>query len=544
MKLNLVIRPDDMEEFFHPLEKSPFVIGRAEPADLVLDSPDISRKHLEITVAGDSVFVLDHSRTGTYIEGVRLPPARSIPWHANETLRMGEYTVRLDMPLVRVKRRLDEAAAIPGLDSGLKVSELSVPEIKVFLHSELLSRLDLRWVDQSAKPRHELTKEVYEKILDLIEEFEDFPEHVNAKELARQLTNDVVGLGPLEDLLADSSISEIMVINEDTVFVERNGKITRTDVAFTSREVLMAVIERIVSSVGKRIDESSPLVDARLHDGSRVNAVIPPVALKGPCLTIRKFSENPFTVDDLIGFGSMTRPMAEFLRCSVLGKRNVIISGGTGSGKTTLLNVLSGFIPETERVVTIEDSAELRLTQPHVITMEAKPPNIEGKGAITIRDLVKNALRMRPDRIVVGECRGGETLDMLQAMNTGHNGSLTTLHANNPTEAIARLETMVLMSGMDLPVQAIREQIGSAVHLIVQQNRFPDGSRRITHVTEMMGLDEEGYIRMENIFSFEQRGYDANGRILGVMASTGYIPSYVKELVHMGIDVPEDIFKV
>lgn len=542
-KLSIVVTPDEGEPFSLPVAKSPFLIGRDEAADLVLKGNNVSRRHAEVSVSGESVMVRDYSSTGAFISGVRLPKGRSVPWHAGEPLRIGDYLLELDQPLLRIKRRMEEAASALGqveIDSG----ELTEPELKILLHTELLKRLDLRWIDQSARPRHELTMEIHEKIMEMIDEFEDFPAGIDARELARQLTNDVVGLGPLEDLLADPEISEIMVVSEDLIYVERRGKIEKTNIYFTSRDILMAVIERIVSSVGKRVDESSPLVDARLHDGSRVNAVIPPVAIKGPCLTIRKFSQNPLTVEDLIGYGSMTAPMAEFLRCTVLGRRNVIISGGTGSGKTTLLNVLSGFIPERERVVTIEDSAELRLTQPHVITMEAKPPNIEGKGAITIRDLVKNALRMRPDRIVVGECRGGETLDMLQAMNTGHNGSLTTLHANNPSEAIARIETMVLMSGMDLPISAIRDQICSAVHLIVQQNRFPDGSRKVTHITEVLGMDEEGYIKMENVFVFEQRGYDEQGRIRGEMAPTGYIPTFVKDFVHMGIDIPEHIFKV
>jgi pilus assembly protein CpaF len=303
----------------------------------------------------------------------------------------------------------------------------------------------------------------------------------------------------------------------------------------------MGVIERLVAPLGRRIDESSPMVDARLKDGSRVNAIIPPLALKGPCITIRKFHADTLLADDLVGFGSLTAEMAHFLEVSVVARKNIIISGGTGSGKTTLLNVLSSFIPSTERIVTIEDAAELRLSQDHVVSLESRPPNIEGKGAITIRDLVRNSLRMRPDRIVVGECRGGETLDMLQAMNTGHDGSLTTLHANTPRDCLARLETMVLMSGMELPIKAIRDQMAGAVDLIVQQSRFPDGSRKITYITEVTGMEGD-IITMQDIFLFEQRGYDERGKLVGTHKATGFVPTFYEELEHRGIKADFSIF--
>ena len=306
------------------------------------------------------------------------------------------------------------------------------------------------------------------------------------------MLDEVVGLGPLEDLLADPSVTEIMVNRFDQIYIERSGKLTLSEVTFYRRAgACIGAIERIVAPLGRRIDESSPMVDARLKDGSRVNAIIPPLALKGSSITIRKFSKSKLMDEDLIRFGSITRPMMDFLHQAVLQAANIVISGGTGSGKTTLLNVLSNFIPEDERIVTVEDAAELQLNQPHVVSLETRPPNIEGKGAVTIRDLVKNCLRMRPDRIVVGECRGGEALDMLQAMNTGHDGSLTTTHANTPRDCIARLEMLALMSGLDLPVRAIREQIASAVHIIVQQSRLPDGSRKVTHITEVTGMEGE-----------------------------------------------------
>jgi pilus assembly protein CpaF len=332
-----------------------------------------------------------------------------------------------------------------------------------------------------------------------------------------------------------------MVNGADQIFVERNGRLVLAPERFTSEDQLRRIIERIVIQVGRRIDEQSPLVDARLLDGSRVNAVIPPVALDGSKLTIRKFSKKRLGVEDLIKYGSVTAQMAQFFKAAILSRKNIVISGGTGSGKTTLLNIMSSFIPDDERIVTIEDSAELQLPQEHVARLETRPVNIEGKGEISIRDLVRNSLRMRPDRVVIGECRGGEALDMLQAMNTGHDGSLTTLHANTPRDAISRLETMCLMAGMDLPVRAIREQIGSAVQLIVQQSRLQDGSRKVTYVSEITGMEGE-VITMQDIFRFEQRGIDVNGKVVGFFAPTGNIPTFLDELVAKGIGVNREIF--
>ena len=345
----------------------------------------------------------------------------------------------------------------------------------------------------------------------------------------------------MEALLADDSVTEIMVNSFNDIYVERSGRLQKSDVNYSSHKAVLSTIERIVSPLGRRIDESSPMVDARLKDGSRVNAIIPPLALKGPCITIRKFSKKKLQSSDLVGFKAVSENMMKFLKICVEQKRNIVISGGTGSGKTTLLNVLSNFIPHGERVITIEDAAELQLAQPHLVSLEARPPNMEGRGAIPIRDLVKNCLRMRPDRIVVGECRGGEALDMLQAMNTGHEGSLTTGHANTPRDMISRLEVMVMMAGMELPIQAIREQISSAVNLIVQQSRFSDGSRRVTAINEITGM-ETGIIQMQEIFRFQQEGYDAEGRVRGHFVATGRVPEFYEEMRKRGLEVDMSLF--
>jgi len=359
--------------------------------------------------------------------------------------------------------------------------------------------------------------------------------------LIADIRDEMLGLGPIEPLLQDDSITEIMVNGPKKVFVERLGKLELTDVQFHDNAHVMNIAERILTPLGRRIDESSPLVDARLEDGSRVNIIIPPLSLTGPAITIRKFSKKPLTVDNLISFGTIDEKMAEFLRACVKARVNILVSGGTGSGKTTTLNVISSFIPEAERIVTIEDAAELRLQQEHVVTLESRPANIEGEGQITIRDLVRNALRMRPDRIIVGEVRSGEALDMLQAMNTGHDGSLTTAHANSPRDALSRLETMVLMSGLELPVRAIREQISSAIDLIIQQSRMKDGSRKITHVTEVQHM-EGNTITMQDIFRYQQQGYDENGKAVGRYVSTGLKPNFLEKFAVNGVELPEDFF--
>jgi pilus assembly protein CpaF len=360
--------------------------------------------------------------------------------------------------------------------------------------------------------------------------------------LFEAIVAEILGFGPLEPLLADDTITEIMVNGPKNVYIERTGNIFRSNVTFEDEDHVLRVLDRIVAPLGRRIDESSPTVDARLPDGSRVNAVIRPIALCGPTITIRKFSRRPFTVEDLIRFGTITPEIAEFLRACVIARLNIIVSGGTGSGKTTFLNVLSGFIPNDERIVTIENAAELQLRQEHVVSLESRPANIEGRGEISIRDLVVNSLRMRPDRIVVGECRSGEALDMLQAMNTGHDGSLTTVHSNSPRDTLSRVEVMVLMAGMDLPVRAVREQVASAVDLIVHQERMRDGTRKIVKVTEVQGMEGD-VITMSDIFEFEQTGLEA-GKVIGRIRPTGLRPKFIDKIEVAGIHLPPSVFGI
>ncbi|MCB0170521.1 MAG: CpaF family protein [Anaerolineae bacterium] len=410
-------------------------------------------------------------------------------------------------------------------------------ELKERIQDRLISELDPQMdISQTDEVRRTI-QDMFEQILtqeNLI------LSRTERERLFESIVAEILGFGPLEPLLADETISEIMVNGPEKVFVERKGKIVASRVQFESNEHVLKVIDRIVSPLGRRIDESSPLVDARLPDGSRVNAIIPPLALNGPTLTIRKFEKDPLTIDDLVRFGSITAEVAEFLKACVIARLNVVVSGGTGSGKTTLLNILSSFIPTDERIITVENAAELQLRQEHVVTLESRPPNIEGKGEVTIRDLVVNTLRMRPDRIVVGECRSGETLDMLQAMNTGHEGSLTTAHANSPRDTLSRLETMCLMAGMDLPIRAIREQIASAVDLIVHQSRMRDGSRKIVNVTEVQGMEGD-VIVMSDIFAFEQQGIE-NGVIVGRLKATGIRPKFIDQIEASGLHLPANIF--
>lgn len=415
--------------------------------------------------------------------------------------------------------------------------------IKKEVHERLLKEVDSADLDRSDEPEIQVRlKNKIDEVVGFILDHE-YPATAGNERtrIINEISDEVLGFGPINSLIMDPTISEIMVNGPYQIYVERRGRLEVSEIKFRDNEQVLQVIEKIVAPIGRRIDEASPMVDARLPDGSRVNAIIPPLALNGPTITIRKFAKEPFTVKNLIGFGTLTSEMACFLEACVKVKLNIVVSGGTGSGKTTTLNVLSSFVPSDERIITIEDAAELQLRQEHVVSMETRPANIEGKGAITMRDLLKNALRMRPDRIVVGEVRGGEALDMLQAMNTGHDGSLTTGHANSPRDMLTRLETMVLMAGMELPAKAIREQIASAVDLIVQQSRLKDGSRKITYITEVQGMEGE-VVTLQDIFIFEQTGVDESGRIMGRLKPTGIKPRFFEKFEVSGIKLPPDLF--
>jgi pilus assembly protein CpaF len=419
--------------------------------------------------------------------------------------------------------------------------------IRTRVHERLLELVDLREMDavlmeKDPKKKEELRNKTTQAIQRLLEEeAKDIESRTDRAQLAKEIIDEALGLGPVEPLLENPEISEIMVNGRDQIFVERKGKLTLTDYRFTTDKQLLGCIERIVSPVGRRVDEKTPICDARLKDGSRINIIISPLSLKGPIITIRKFFKERLTINDLVKFNSLNDEMADFMRSAVEAHLNIIVSGGTGTGKTTLLNMVAGFIPDGERIVTVEDAAELQLPQAHVITLEARPANLQGEGAIQIRDLVRNALRMRPDRIVVGECRGGEALDMLQAMNTGHDGSLTTIHSNNPRDCLRRIETLVMMAGFDLPMQAIREQVASAVNLIVQLKRYSDGSRRISHITEVIGIEGDTVVT-QPIFEFKQTGIDEKGKVKGHFQASGLIPKFVETLKAKGIAIPKGLF--
>lgn len=472
--------------------------GRSDDCDIVLDARDVSRNHCCIHLEEQYFTIEDHSLNGITI------PENTSPGQLAYGSVCGIGSLQLHVH--RDTPHAPPSADIHGIRKQVLsrlTEELRIPEVKenapelVFRVESILDRLLHDWgIDSSRR-----------------------------SDLVHILRDEALGLGPLEPLLHDDTISEIMVVAPDIIFVEKQGVLQQTDLIFTSETSVRTVIDRIVAPLGRRVDEASPMVDARLPDGSRVNAVIPPLSLKGAAITIRKFSDTPLSMEDLITFGSMTDEMAALLKEAVLAKQNIIISGGTGSGKTTLLNVLSAHIPKKERIITIEDAAELQLLQPHVVSLESRPKNSEGLGEVTIRDLVKNALRMRPDRIIVGECRGSETLDMLQAMNTGHDGSLSTTHANSPVEAISRLETLTLMAGLDLPTRAIREQIAGAIHLVVQQSRFADGKRRITAITEIGDIDKEGRIETFDLWRYIP-GNGENGISSGMFQATGRIPGF------------------
>ena len=523
--------------------RSVLKIGRASENDVILDRTGVSRDHAEIYRRSNSYYIADlNSKHGTFVNERKIPVLKSVPVQIDDIIGIGEYFLKVKEAIVdedKQKRKISELTPEEELEY---YRDPRVIELKAIVHNQLLDIIDLRRLDVKKINDIDLRRQCDEMVREVLDETEaDVLWEIDQEILIKDILDEALALGPLEDLMEDAAVTEIMVNRKDQIYVEKSGKISLSPKIFNSDTSLLGIISRIVSPIGRRIDESSPMVDARLQDGSRVNAVIPPMALNGPCVTIRKFSKDPFTVDNLVEFNTISRSIAEFLKICVENRKNVVISGGTGSGKTTTLNILSSFIPEDERIVTIEDAAELQLVQDHVVRLESRPPNIEGKGEIKIRHLVKNALRMRPDRIVVGECRGGETLDMLQAMNTGHDGSLTTGHANSPVDMLSRLETMVMMSGEDLPSRAIREQIAAAVDIVVQQTRLTCGSRKVTYVSEVTGIEDDKII-LQDIFYFKQEGFDASGKTRGQFIATGWIPDFLQDLLNRGIDLDMSIF--
>jgi len=456
-----------------------------------------------------------------------------------------------DFVLERPSEFLKEQVSVET-STGYRESKLEndpLIQLKRRIHNRLLDELNLKRLDAGTFRDKMKAQELRNRAEIMITNFlaEDtglVTSHDLRKSLTKDILDDALGLGPLEDLLVDPAITDIMVNNKDEVYIEKNGKLEITKKKFISNEQVRMVIERIIAPLGRRIDESVPMVDARLEDGSRVNAIIPPLSLTGPTLTIRKFRKEKFKIEDLINFNSLNQNMAEFIKAAVVCRKNIIVSGGTGSGKTTMLNVLSGFIPGKERIITIEDAAELKLNQEHWVRLESRPPNMEGKGAIAVRDIFRNTLRMRPDRIIIGECRGLETLDMLQAMNTGHDGSMTTVHANSTQDVLTRLDSMILISGIELPVRAIREMVASAINLIIQTARLSDGTRKVIQITELLGMKDDIHINTQDIFIFKQSGLDSKGNIIGEFKSTGYLPTFLEEIQLKGISLSDGIFKV
>ncbi len=570
-------------------------IGKTTGSNIVLHGWQVAQRHARLSLEGSDVFVEDlGSSSGTMVNGQKVQ--RFGPLGNADVIEIHGYQIRIKpptnrslgstgagdsmMPSVKAPphdtvapaalpvHRM-EIPAVSAVATATAKSPASKPEptsdhgaVDAFadvdenavrlntlsldwckrLHKTMLMQMDLRRVAVNKMSHDKLREITDEMVAQIIANTPDFPAELSREAIKKRLVDEAVGLGPLEELIADDDISEIMVNAADEIYFEKKGRLHKSIVTFTDDQAVIAAIERIVTPLGRRIDESSPMVDARLRDGSRVNAIIPPLALKGPCITIRKFMKERLTPQRLIGFGSLNEAMVVILQTAVLAKRNVVISGGTGSGKTTLLNMLSSFIPMHERVVTVEDAAELQLPQPNLVGLEARPANQEGRGEVKIRDLVRNCLRMRPDRIVVGECRGGEALDMLQAMNTGHDGSLTTAHANSPRDCISRLEVMVMMAGMDLPSIAIREQIASAVNMIVQQTRFSCGQRKITSISEVTGV-EGGRVQLAEIFRFQQTGYDENGRVQGRFEPTGLVPEFYEKMRSRGEHIDLSIFE-
>ena len=554
------------------LENGAYIIGASSSCHIPIQVTGISRRHAQLIVSDGRITVMDlGSSNGTKLNGGEaIFPNRPVDISGGATLTLGKAFLQviplkpheeeklsetqlknLSQTQIDQKKSMPKPFSVTPEKEEIPVFQISafppelrpvIQEIKRQAHRELLIRMNLKKMALSGISQEDLAKKAQAIIQEILSQLTiPLPGEESLQQLEKELLQEAIGLGPLEPMLERDDITEIMVNGPNQIFIERKGVIYRSDSEFADDAQVLSAIERIVAPLGRRIDESSPMVDARLADGSRVNAIIPPLALTGPTITIRKFAKKPFQAKDLINFGSISEDMMHFLAICIAVRKNIIISGGTGSGKTTLLNVLSSFLPNRERIVTIEDAAELQLHQEHLVRLESRPPNIEGRGAVTIRDLVRNSLRMRPDRIVVGECRGGEALDMLQAMNTGHDGSLTTVHANTPRDALARLETLVLMAGFDLPLRAIREQIASAINIVVQITRARDGSRKVINISEITKMEGD-IITMQDIFTFHHTGWDSNGKMTGKYLPTGNIPSFMEDITRAKLDLSVDIF--
>lgn len=529
-------------------------VGSSRNNDLTVSTPKIGKRHAEFKQEADGIYLRDlGSLGGCWVNRERIEC--SGPLSELDEVILGDVHITLrdsrkghTAAVITATQALSNKSGVTETVARLESEFTREPEPALtgqdknlvywgrIVHEQLLVQMDLQRRDVNRMSDTQLREETSILINEIVRSLEDqLPQEIDRAAIQRHVLNESVGLGPLELLLSDESVTEIMVNNHREIFIERNGVLEKSSMQFSSDKSVSAVIDRIITPLGRRIDESSPIVDARLKDGSRVNAVIPPLALKGPTVTIRKFPKHMIEFNDLLDSQVLNQSMLDFLQTCVESRKNIVVSGGTGSGKTTLLNVLSRFIPETDRIVTIEDAAELKLVQPNLVALESRPPNLDGKGEIPIRDLVRNALRMRPDRIVVGECRGGEALDMLQAMNTGHDGSLTTLHANSPRDALSRLEVLVLMAGMDLPITAIREQVSSAVDIILQQQRFACGSRKITRITEVVGM-ESGIVQLQDIFRFDQQSA-GDRQVSGRFVATGAVPTFYESLRDAGIQV-------
>ena len=558
MTLNL-LKPGQLRPTFQEIADGTYIIGRGSAAKIQLSYADVSERHALLVIRNGKATIEDlKSANGTYVNG---NPADGVRELSDDTLvQIGGTVLRVTSaspaataeserrpsataatPPPAVPRDAPDAAPAKRIDPMASLRR----KIRKQIQDELIVRMDLKRLTSSGIDREGLERQARGKIDEIVSEVQrsgKLPHSIDPERIKKEVFDEALRLGPLEDLLADESVTEIMVNGPHQVYVERGGRLQLTDLQFADDASVLAIIERIVAPLGRRIDESQPYVDARLKDGSRVNAIIPPLSLTGPSITIRKFAKKKLTVEDFIRFGTWNANAAAFMDVCVKLRKNIVVAGGTGSGKTTLLNLLSSFIPATERIVTVEDAAELKLVQPHVVRLEARPANVEGKGAVTIRDLVRNCLRMRPDRIIVGECRSGEALDMLQAMNTGHDGSLTTVHANSPRDVVSRLETMVLMSGMELPSRAIREQIASAVDIIIHESRLADGSRKVTAITEVTGMEGQQIV-MQDLFTFRQSGIDENGKILGEFKPTGAMPTFFDTLRSRGLSLDPRIFQ-